>query len=484
MSKYILIKGDVSGIQEFIFNVKSDKAAKQLKGRSFFIKLLIEVVMLHLFDKSGIQDSNIDKHKISVSGGNFVIKLPEENENIVAKTQNIFTKALQYTGLNIAIDYVPYEKSYSDTLTNLNAKIREKKLQFFSDDFDYYIPHHKTNYSTHLNWLTLTDTLKNTIISNHKTFEIEKNTNNNLSVNHIVTLPGYTVRFKIDKNPDNIRVFNLEDYLESLFPLHNRNIKQFNDLAKHGSLYRGINKLGILSMDVDGLGNIIECLKDETEHKEFDNKLKEFFNHKLRQIITSDSKFNEKIYTVTAGGDDSFFVGKWNTILDLALTINKAFTSEFKDKKLTISAGFIMVDPKFPVVRFAELAERALKKAKYNYDTKGNICIFDEVVQWNKLNKIQKLRDDFRKVLKGDFTSGKLAKARTVFLPSLEKNVLGIQDFWQLSYYLRDIKANHIIAKINNYLASSVSATNDLEKRNWRLIMPIAARLAEFDKRN
>jgi len=34
------IKGDVSGIQDFIFNVKSEKAARVLKARSVFVEVL------------------------------------------------------------------------------------------------------------------------------------------------------------------------------------------------------------------------------------------------------------------------------------------------------------------------------------------------------------------------------------------------------------------------------------------------------------
>lgn len=34
------IKGDISGIQDFIFNVKSEKAARVLKARSVFVEVL------------------------------------------------------------------------------------------------------------------------------------------------------------------------------------------------------------------------------------------------------------------------------------------------------------------------------------------------------------------------------------------------------------------------------------------------------------
>jgi CRISPR-associated protein Csm1 len=43
METQYLIKGDISGIQEFIFNVSSQKAAKTLKFRSSLIQTLAEL---------------------------------------------------------------------------------------------------------------------------------------------------------------------------------------------------------------------------------------------------------------------------------------------------------------------------------------------------------------------------------------------------------------------------------------------------------
>jgi len=68
-----------------------------------------------------------------------------------------------------------------------------------------------------------------------------------------------------------------------------------------------VNKLGILAMDVDNLGAAIENVKSPNDHKAFDKQLQEFFNQKLRQIISG--RFNNQVYTVTAGGDDSYDKG-------------------------------------------------------------------------------------------------------------------------------------------------------------------------------
>ena len=98
--QFIYVKGDVSGIQGFIFNVKSKHAAKELKGRSFFVKLLIEVAIQYLLDEFNIRDVNeIKEYKISTSGGNFILKLPAVSDYAakIYKAQTIFTKSLQFT---------------------------------------------------------------------------------------------------------------------------------------------------------------------------------------------------------------------------------------------------------------------------------------------------------------------------------------------------------------------------------------------------
>ncbi|MBM4425645.1 MAG: hypothetical protein FJ031_00255 [Chloroflexi bacterium] len=41
----LLIGDDISGIQKFIYTITSKKAAQTLRGRSFYLQLLTEVVM-------------------------------------------------------------------------------------------------------------------------------------------------------------------------------------------------------------------------------------------------------------------------------------------------------------------------------------------------------------------------------------------------------------------------------------------------------
>ena len=48
--KFILIGGDISGIQKFIYTVISKGAVKGLKGRSYYLELLSEIVARHIVE--------------------------------------------------------------------------------------------------------------------------------------------------------------------------------------------------------------------------------------------------------------------------------------------------------------------------------------------------------------------------------------------------------------------------------------------------
>lgn len=536
-TKFILVKGDISGIQEFIFNVKSDEAARELKGRSFFIKLLIEVAMQALFDKFRITAES-EGYKISTSGGNFILKLPmlENYQESIKEIQELFTSSIQYTGLNISFSWVGYNQNddYKECIHALNKKNREAKYLFHNKNISYFDPFEKTANTTEINknWSRITEHLKK-----KKFFSIVASEQKNmLEIGpSVIFVAGYKIEF-YEKDQEHKQNHKLEDYLESLIPeKSDKRTKSFEDLSKSDKNNKweaeinggkkGIAKLGILAMDVDGLGHYFENIDNEKAHKDFDEKLRLFFNQKIKDIINDELNtykligyklngkiipdrnvpiYKNKIYSVTAGGDDSFFVGKWNTILDFAIEINKAFTREFRDEGLTISAGLVIVHPTFPVVRFAELVETALKKAKYSYKSKGNICLLGEIIKWEKTknkDKGEKERstpqkvnttflkeiDVMRKLLfVKKISGGILAKARLSAIEIKSYDAFQLHDFWKMSYYLRDYSSKtkeEILNNINKYIEYSINTSDELEKQAYRKILPIAARLAELDKR-
>jgi len=82
---FILISGNISGYQDFIFNVSSPQFARmgmaqRLRGRSFYTNLLNENLARIIIDRLELTDANI----LWSGGGNFLIISPNTN-----KTKNI-----------------------------------------------------------------------------------------------------------------------------------------------------------------------------------------------------------------------------------------------------------------------------------------------------------------------------------------------------------------------------------------------------------
>jgi CRISPR-associated protein Csm1 len=111
----ILLGGDISGIQKFIYNIASTKAAVSLKGRSFYLQLLIDSVIQRIISHPDI-NVNIGNVVYS-SGGKFYMLLPNINNvhNAIRSLKEEFEKELwneHYGQLLLNINFVPFAYSY------------------------------------------------------------------------------------------------------------------------------------------------------------------------------------------------------------------------------------------------------------------------------------------------------------------------------------------------------------------------------------
>lgn len=80
---FLIIEGDFSGIQNFIFNIQSSDEArkgmsKRLRGRSFWLTLLSESIVAKIVEGIGISEMNV----LWNTGGHFLIIAQNNNQNI------------------------------------------------------------------------------------------------------------------------------------------------------------------------------------------------------------------------------------------------------------------------------------------------------------------------------------------------------------------------------------------------------------------
>ena len=107
----ILLGGDISGIQNFIYNVSSKKAAVSLKGRSFYLQLLIDSVIRRILSHKDINAT--DAQVVYSSGGKFYMLLPNTPAVTAAieSLREVFEQKLwaEHKGaLLLNIDYIPF----------------------------------------------------------------------------------------------------------------------------------------------------------------------------------------------------------------------------------------------------------------------------------------------------------------------------------------------------------------------------------------
>ncbi len=119
---FLLIGADFSGIQNYIYQIVSKHAGKNLKGRSFYLRLLSDAVLGCLLKRLNLYNANI----IYDSGGCFYLLAPNTRvvkdalDNAVRYIEKQIFKSHQ-TSLYVAIDSIEVSK---DEIINHSATVK------------------------------------------------------------------------------------------------------------------------------------------------------------------------------------------------------------------------------------------------------------------------------------------------------------------------------------------------------------------------
>ncbi len=464
------LKGDISGIQEFIFNVKSEGAAKALKGRSFFIEAL-SLIAIEMIKKE-IGEENIEV--FYNGGGNFYLKLKKCSKETMDELQKEINHSCWNHDFYLTLSFIPIQglENFGDVWKAINKKSEEEKLQKFKTflrAFTAYkdpIPRKQLGEtdkefeerSKYHNWKGVTTLLKGgktgmglkgynfeevmepdvkyhekaiqafgfKLIKGKRTFE-----------NTILTMPVWSDDLIAQKKATGTyqRIVDANERKDSDYePPKSGDIIEFNSLAEFAYERTGTKKIAILKMDVDSLGDLFGTLQKESSAKSISKIISNFFKNTIEEKLEekhSDQTglYKDNVYTVFSGGDDCFFVGAWDVMLDWALELGEAFKKlSVKEvqpiveknfggadkiprhiKRLlpvSISGAFLMLEPTYPVTRFADFAESALKDAKgfvYNNKEapakKNKINVLGEVLQWQEFEKALSLAKELNELV-------------------------------------------------------------------------------------
>lgn len=136
--KFLLIGGDISGVQKFIYSITSKGAVKGLRGRSFYLELLSESIAKYILRKLKLPITNL----LYCGGGHFYVLAPNIVEKDLNGIQREITERLLkiHRGelylvlewLRLSADDFQKEK-FGKTWVNIGEKIARKKKRKFAE---------------------------------------------------------------------------------------------------------------------------------------------------------------------------------------------------------------------------------------------------------------------------------------------------------------------------------------------------------------
>jgi len=181
----------------------------------------------------------------------------------------------------------------------------------------------------------------------------------------------------------------------------------FMSAAEMASTAQGIDRVGYLRMDVDRLGQIFADGLGEHQSlprlaglsRQMSYFFKVYLNSlagdRQRNILSHPEQFKYVEYDdpdqterpdllcIYAGGDDLFFSGAWNQIVDFAFDVYQAFRCYTGNHPaITLSGGISIAAEKYPLYQAAKDSGTAESNAKGN--SKDSLGLFEQVFKWKE----------------------------------------------------------------------------------------------------
>lgn len=557
--QFVLLNGDLSGIQDFIYNIPTKGASKSLKGRSVYISLISDVTVQYIIDSLSLKNSNI----LYNGGGNFYILAPQSKESKIQEIIKEINKILlevHHGDIYYAIDYITLTPAdfndFSIVWDQVKRKVEEKKTKKWSelslkDNYNIIFGpvDEGTKEKEHCSIcglssekieiisddegdISLCEMCKSFInLTNHlkkagfiSIDKIKNNYNMEYKYNSFFNKLGYCVNLKeelTNEDKDKTYVLDSTNFLKNncrgfKFGAYNLPLEEdgkqitFEGLAKKSfNNDLGDKKIGILKLDVDNLGAIFSKGLEENNRSisrmaTLSRMMEMYFQGYINKVI-KNYDWEDKIYVVFSGGDDTYIVGAWNAVLEFT----KVFYDKFREytcnnKYITFSASIGVFKYNYPIARSSHLMENNLKGVKNKNNSNDNILpiknkvsLFGEIFNWYEFERIKKIKDIlFDLVVNKEFGHGllhKVQKSTVGFKAVLNQSKSGIVDnikMWRLAYYLREVRndykdtAEELIDEYKNIVVYNLMEKSKDERINNIMIIPAAVKWAELATRD
>ena len=496
----LLVGGDISGVQDFIYTISAKGAAKSLRGRSFYLQLLTEAVLRFVLRELNLPYTNV----IYSGGGHFFLLAPLSAAPALEDIQAAVTrKLLRHHGssLYLALGWstVPLKGfnlgAFSTYWDAMHRNLQEAKahrytelgeemyslvftvptdgggdkhcvvcgaddvpLQTWKEEEDQYICPQCLSYveglgkklprshAIHWHWRDPEDTARHDFAAVLRAFGAEVTLLQWEDLPNLQSHPRDALWLMDDPPPGQTfpPVATWLRYAVNQIPREGNTPLPFDELQKRTQ--GGFQRLGVLRMDVDNLGDVFKhgLGKKATLSRlsALSSQMSLFFEGWVKRIIAEGNR-QRLIYAVYAGGDDVFLIGPWDIMPEVA----QAIAAEFHDytgghPALHLSGGMAFIHGKYPVYQAAADAGAAEHLAK-QHEGKNAFAFLGTAWPWPEFKALQDKQEILTRVASGESGGSKSILMLLRNLAKMESNAADCQGrpvwgrwMWMAAYHL------------------------------------------------
>lgn len=528
---FLLLGADISGIQDFVFDLTAKGAAKGLKGRSYYISALSENIARYILSGEGLSPVNL----LFSGGGHFYLLLPLSASERIGEYRNYINKVL-YTAcrgrLSVVLagtilSFASFSAStFGERWLNVAALLQREKNRKYLDLIKHQPelilgPHWEGDSVCKICGNPVeADEDKCTFCQSYEELGEDLAKNSRYLIEQYIkpeflepltrvedVFAAFGCRFRFSNTPPKepekdtlTATVNGEDFisdrsqrrawLSNAAPLdeHGR-LKTFEEIA---SASQGIKTWAVLRGDVDNLGLIFsKGLGEDRTISAVSSLSREVAYFFSTQINFLCSRYRDQVYVIYAGGDDFFVVGSWNILPALAREIQRAFWAYgAQNPDLTLSCS-VSLSPQvaFPLFKVAQKAghdldelAKTIRVVEGKVHSKDSIAFLGKAFTWEEIDEVEKLKELIKESIQHGASK---ALIHNIYRASgdyaeYQSGEYPLHRVWRLAYSLTRLAQRHrqaapYIKEVENRVITS----QHLFQKN----SVYAARWAEFELR-
>lgn len=236
---------------------------------------------------------------------------------------------------------------------------------------------------------------------------------------------------------------------------------ELEEIARTGKKKESKAKIAHFKLDVDNLGEILKKAETISQLSTVSTQMLAFFGKKVSEIWVKEKKDEEELYTVFAGGDDLYLLGRYDRMFEKGCILVKEF-QDFYNQQISVSGGFTLLSHAYPMNVSMGLAESEISNAKkHNYkDSKKNaVSIFGKSISWTDFFEVLEFS---KKLSKSKISTSQIYNLMVLFQKKQNKSKK-IHPFYYIFGRMKEGKKDEIelIEKLEKEIFSS--PMNDLE---------------------